>query len=120
MDVGEEANLLHVDLLLALLDETATGIHVVRCDLLLNLLDCQTVGHQLLRVHDHLVLAREAAKARHVHYAGNAAERLLQLPVFDALQLHRVDRRIRALQRVPVDLADGTPVCTDLRLQSRG
>jgi hypothetical protein len=37
VDVGEEADFLHVDLLLALLDEAAAGVDVVVGDLLLDL-----------------------------------------------------------------------------------
>ena len=44
VDVGEEANFLDVDLLIALLDEASAGVDVVGGDLLLNLLDGEAVA----------------------------------------------------------------------------
>ncbi len=120
VDVGEEANFLHVDLLIALLDEAAAGVDVIGGDLLLDLLDGEAVVDELLGVEDDLVLAGEAAEAGDVDDAGNAAEGFFELPVFDALELHRVDGGVGAPEGVPVDLADGTPVGADLGLKAGG
>ena len=45
---------------------------------------------------------------------------LLEGPVFDGFQFHQVVLGIGAAQRVPVNLADGTPVGAHLRLQAGG
>ena len=118
--VGEEANLLDVDLLLALLDEAAAGVDVVGGDLLLDLLDGEAVGDELVGVDDDLVLAGDAAEAGDVDDAGNAAEGFFELPVLDALELHGVDGGVGALEGVPVDLADGAPVGAHLGLEAGG
>ena len=121
LDVGnirEETDLAHIDLLLTGLDETAAGIGIVVRQLLLDVADGQAIGDELVRVDADLVFTRDAAKARDIDHAGNLLELLLQLPVLDRLELHVVVGRIGALERVPVDLADWTPVRADLRLQT--
>ena len=120
VDAGEEADLADVDLLLALLDEVAAGVDVVVGDLLLHLGDGEAVGDELAGIEADLVLARDAAEAGDIHHAGDGLELLLQLPVFQRLQLHAVVGGIGGAQGVPVDLADGAPICAHLRLEARG
>ncbi len=119
LDIAKEAHLADVDLLLPLLDETATGIDVVVGQLLFHLADTQPISDQLAGIDAHLVFARDSAEARDIHDAGDRLELLLQNPVLDRLQLHVVVGGIGAVQRVPVDLPDRTPVGADLRLQIR-
>jgi len=120
VDVGEEANLLHVDLLRALLDKAAAGVDVVGGDLLLDLLDGEAVADELLWIEDDLVLAGNTAEAGDVDDTGHAAEGFFELPVLDALELHCVDGGVDALEGVPIDLADGTPIGADLGLKAGG
>ena len=117
VDVAEQAQRAHVDLLQARLDETAAGIHVVVGQLLLHLAEVQTVGDQLVGIDAHLIFPRDAAEADHIHHVGHRLELLFEHPVLERLQLHQVVFRIGAVQRVPIDLAHRAVVGSDLRLQ---
>src|SRR6202167_5082057 len=108
-----------VQLLQAFFDEAATGVHVVDGQLVLSLADAQAVGDELIGVDAHLIFARGAAEVAHVHDVRNFPEFLVQSPVFDAPQIHQVICRIRAPDRVPINLAGGDPVRTDLRQHAR-
>ena len=119
VNVGEQADGAHIDLLQPCLDEAAAGVDVVVGELLLHLADAEAVGDQLVGIDAHLVFPREAAEAGNVHDVGHGLELLLEHPVFDGFQLHQVVLGIGAVQRVPVDLADGAPIGADLRLQVR-
>ena len=66
--------LAHIDLLRALFNEAATSVDVVGSDLLLNLGNGETVGDQLGRVEDNLVLARRTSKAGYIYDAGDGAK----------------------------------------------
>ena len=59
----DQADGADVDLLQALLNEAAAGVHVVVGELLLDLREAQAVGDQLVRIDAHLILARRAAEA---------------------------------------------------------
>ena len=120
VDVGEEANFAHVDLLLALLDEAAAGVDVVVGDGLFDLPDGEAVGDELVGVDADLVLASDAAEAGDVDDAGDASERFFELPVLELLSSMRVVGGVGAAEGVPVDLADGTPVGADLGLKAGG
>ena len=96
-------------------DEAAAAVGVVAGDLLLDLADGQAVGDQLLRIELDLVFLGRSAEAGNIHHAVHALEGLLQRPVFERLLLHHVVGGVGALQRVPVDLADGAPVGSHLR-----
>ncbi len=108
-----------VQLLRALFDEAAAGVHVVVGQLVLYLADAQAVGDELIRVDTHLIFARGAAEVAHVHNVRNLPEFLVQSPVFNAPQIHQVIRRIRAPERIPINLSGEAPVGTDLRLHTR-
>src|ERR1700744_2402441 len=117
-DVSIEANLSNVDLLLALFDETPTGVDIVVGKLLLDLTDAQPVGDEFVGIDPYLVLARNAAEARNIDNSGNRLELLFERPVLDRLEVHVVVKGIGAAQRVPEYLAYRTPVGADLRLQA--
>ena len=69
----------------------------------------------------YLVFASDSAEAGNIHDARDGFELLLQRPVLERFQLHVVVRRIGAVQRVPVDLADRAPIgARSAALQSRG
>ena len=119
VDVAVEADFADVDLLLALLDEAAAGVDVVVGELLLDLADGEAVGDELVGIDADLVLARDAAEAGDVDYAGDGLELLFELPVLERLELHAVVGRVGGAQRVPVDLADGAPVGAHLRAAGR-
>src|ERR1700691_2326243 len=108
-----------VQLLQALFDEAAAGVHVVDGQLVLYLADAQAVRDELIGVDAPLIFARRATEVAHVHDVRNFPEFLVQSPVFDAPQIHQVIRRIRAPDRVPKNLAGGTPVGTDLSQHTR-
>ena len=114
---AEEPERANVHLLHADFDKAAAGIDVVVGKLLLHLADAQSVRHQLVRIHAHLVLAHRAAEVGNIHHIGNGFELLEENPVFDGPQFHQVVAGIGASQRVPIDLAGGAPVRADLRLQ---
>ena len=118
VDAAKEANFADVDLLLALFDEAAAGIGVVVGKLLLDLADAESIGNELVGVDADLVLAGHTAEAGDVDDAGDGFELLLESPVFERLQLHAVVGRIGGAQRVPIDLADGTPVGAHLWLEA--
>src|SRR5580658_9667603 len=108
-----------VQLLQTLFDEAAAGVHVVDGQLVLNLADAQAVGDELIRVDAHLIFARCAAEIAYVHDVRNFPEFLVEGPVFDTPQIHQVIRRIRASDRIPINLARGAPVRADLRQHAR-
>ena len=108
-----------VQLLQALFDEAAAGVHVVNGQLVLNLADAQAVRDELVRVDTHLIFARGATEVAHVHDVRNFPEFLVQDPVFNAPQVHQVIRGIVAPDCVPINLAGLAPVRTDLRQHSR-
>ena len=109
----------HVDLLQTLLDEAAAGVGVVVGELLLDLGEAQAVGDQFVGIDAHLIFARGAAEAGHVDDIGHGFEILFDDPVFERLQLHRVIRRIGAVQREEINLADRAPVRAHLRIDAR-
>jgi hypothetical protein len=76
------------------------------------------VGDQLIRIDADLILARGAPEAGYVHHVGHGLENLLDHPILERLQFHHVVLGIGAVQREEVDLADGAPVGSDLRLQA--
>ncbi len=115
LDLSDGAN---VDLLQAGFHKAAAGVHVVIGELLLDLPDAQPIGHQLVRLDAYLVLLGDSAEAHHVHDVGNGFELLFEHPVLERFQLHQVELRIGALQRVPIDLADRTVIRSDLRLDA--
>ena len=88
--------------------------------LLLDLADGEAVGDELVGIDADLVLAGDAAEAGDIDHAGDGLELLLELPVLERLELHAVVGGIGGAQRVPVDLADGTPVGAHLWLQAGG
>ena len=65
----------------------------------------------------HLVLPYRAAEVGNIHYIENGFELLEQDPVLDRPQFHQVVSGVCASYRVPIDLASGAPVRSDLRLQ---
>jgi hypothetical protein len=119
-DAGHHAERPHIDLLQPLLDEAAAGIHVVAGELLLELPDVQAIGHQLVGINPHLVLAGGPSEAADIDHVGHRLELLLEHPVLEGLQFHQVVGRIAALQRVPEDLPDRAPVGPHLRHQVLG
>ena len=118
--VLDQTHFAHVDLLQAGFDEAAAGIGVVVGELLLHLADAEAVGDQLVGIDANLIFARGAAEAGHIHDVGNGLEVLLDHPVFERLQLHHVVRRIGAVQREEIDLADRAPVGSHLRRHAGG
>lgn len=116
---GKQSDRANIDLLLSLLNKTAARVDVVCNQLLLNLRNRQSVRHQLLGIETHLILACYATKARHIDHTHHGLELLFERPVFKRFKRHIVVGRIRARQRVPVDLSDRAPVGPDLRLQTR-
>src|SRR6266436_4182226 len=95
----------------------ANGSAILRFDqLLFHLADAEAVSNQLAGVQTHLILAGNATKTDHVHDVGNRLELLFESPILDGLQFHRVILRVRALQRVPVNLSHRAPVRAHLRL----
>src|ERR1700691_2471571 len=115
LHVLEKSERAHVELLRALSHEAAAGVHVVDGQLLLDLSDAQSISDELIGVDAHLILARGAAKVAHVHDVVDLPEFLVKNPVFNAPQVHQVIRRIRTSKCVPINLAGGAPVRTDLR-----
>ena len=81
--IAEEPERANVHLLHADFDEAAAGIDVVIGELLLHLADAQSIRHELVRIHAHLVLAHRAAEVGNVHHVGNGFELLEQNPVFE-------------------------------------
>src|SRR5579863_6526709 len=63
---SHQSNFPDIDLLLARFDETAACVYIVVAELLLHLGDAETVGNQLRGIQTNLILARRAAKARHI------------------------------------------------------
>src|ERR1035438_5126308 len=123
LDVAHGPELAHgadVDLLQAGFDKAAAGVDVVGGQLLLHLTHAEAVGDQLVGIDAHLVFAGSAAEAHDIDDIGNGFELFFQDPVFERLELHEVVAGIGAVQRVPVDLADGAVVGADLRLQAAG
>ena len=118
--VAEEALDANVYLLQTCFDEAAPGVGVVIGELLLDLADAQAVRDQRVRIHADLIFAGDAAEAGDIHHVGNGLELLFERPVLDGFQFHQVVLGIGALQRVPVNLADRTPVRAHLRLQAIG
>ena len=102
----DQSDRAHVDLLQAFLDEASAGVGVVVGELLLDLGQAQAVGDQFVGVDANLVFAGGAAEAGDVDNIRHGFEILLDDPVFDGLQLHRVIRRIGAVQGEEIDLAD--------------
>ena len=78
---GHQADGANIDFLAALLDKAAAGIGVVGRQRLLHLSNRQPIVHQLVRVHLHLVFARQPAEAAHVHYSRDGLELFFQHPV---------------------------------------
>ncbi len=120
LDVGNQADGAHVDLLQAGFDEAPAGIHVVIRQLLFDLPDGQAIGDQPARIDSDLIFPRDAAEADNIHHVGHGLELFFKRPVFERLQLHQVILRISAFQRVPVDLANGAVVRPDGWLQIVG
>ncbi len=85
--------------------------------MLLHLADAQSEGDEFARIDAHLVLAYCATEVGYIHNIWNRFELLEQNPVFYGPEFHQVVSRIRAAQRVPVDLAGGAPIGADLRLE---
>ena len=117
---ADQAHFLHVDLLQAGLDETAAGVGVVICELLLHLADAQPIGNQFVGIEANLIFARRAAEAGHIDHVRDGLKILLDDPVFDRLQIHHVVLRVGAVQREEIDLADRTPVGAHLRHYAGG
>ncbi len=90
--VAHQSHRAHVERLLSLLDEAAAGVHVVGGQRLLHLADAEAVGHQLVRVHAHLVLARFSAKHGHRGHVRHGHQLLQHHPVLQPLQLHQCRR----------------------------
>ena len=105
--------------LLPFLDEAAATVDVVVGQRLLDLRHVQAVGNQFVGIDLHLVLARLPAKNRHRRDVRHRHQVLEHHPVLQRLEVHDVVARIGALQSVEVDLAGGTEVGTDLRIQAR-
>ncbi len=119
-DIAEKAERADVHLLQARLHEAAAGVDIVAGELLLHLADAQAVGHQLVRVHAHLVFPDRSPEIGDIHHVRNGLELFEQRPIFNRPELHQVVSRIGAAQRVPVDLTNGAPVRANLRLQPGG
>ena len=66
--VGHHAHFAHIHLLQPGLDEAAAGVGVIVRQLLFHLADAEPVSDQLVRIDAHLILARRAAEAGHVHH----------------------------------------------------
>ena len=62
LTLRDQAHRAHIDLLRALLDEAAAGVHVVVRQLLLDLREAQPVGDQLVGIDANLIFARDAAE----------------------------------------------------------
>ncbi len=122
MHIAEEPESPNIHLLQAHFHKAAAGIDVVVGQLLLDLGDTQSVRHQLVGIHPHLILTYRAPEVGNVHHIGDRLELLEQNKIFERPQFHQVVAGICASQCVPIDLARGTPVGTDLRLKilSRG
>src|SRR5712692_863847 len=88
--VGHQSDGPNVKSLLAVLDEAAAGVHVVRGQGLLDLADAQAVGDQPVWIDPDLVLAGDAAEAHHIHDVANRFELLFEYPILQRLQLHQV------------------------------
>jgi len=78
-------NRANVESLLAVLDETAAGVHVVIGQRLLHLRQAQSVADQLIRVDLHLVFARDAAEAGDVDNVRNGLQLLHDHPIVERL-----------------------------------
>ena len=104
----------------ALLDEGAAGVDVIGPESGFDGRDVEAVGDEFVGVEGDLVLAGGAAEAGDVDNAGDCFELLLEGPVFNGFEGHRVVAGIGAFEGVPVDLADGAPVGADLRLEVVG
>lgn len=115
VNVADQAYFANINLLKALLDEAAAGIHVVVGELLLDLSQAEAIRNQLIGVYAYLIFTRGASETGDVDHIGNGFEILLDHPVFDRLQFHHVVARIGALQRVPIELTDGAPIRAHLR-----
>ena len=115
LNVLDQADLAHIDLLLAFLDEAAASIGVVIGELLFDLADAQPVVDELVGIEANLVLARRPAEGIDVHNAGNRLEILLDHPGFERLEIHHVVLGVGAAQRVEINLADRAPVRAHLR-----
>ena len=90
-----------VEELSALGDESAAAVAVVRAERGRHIADRETGAGELGRIDEHLVLHRLAAERRDVGDAGHRAERLVEHPVLQHVQLLR--RAIGALQHVSID-----------------
>ena len=88
--------------------------------LLLDLPDAQTIRDQLVRIHADLILTRGPAETGNIHHVGYGFKLLLQHPVLQRLQFGYVITRIRAGQRIPVNLSHRAPVRAHLRLNIAG
>ena len=88
-DVIDQPDFADVDLLQALLNETAAGIGVVVGELLLDLGEAQAVGDQFVGIDADLIFAGGAAEAGDVDDIGNGFEIFFDDPVFERLQFHR-------------------------------
>src|SRR5208337_4691130 len=117
-DVLDQSHGAHIDRLRSLFNETAAGVGVAVGELLLNLRQAKTVRDQLLRVHANLVFLRNPAEGRVVHHIGDRLDVLVDDPILQRLELHHVVGRIRALQRVPIDLTHGAVIGANLRAHS--
>src|SRR6201999_2095250 len=96
------------------LNEAASGVRVVIRDLLFNLTDTKAVRDEFVRVKTHLVLTGGTAEGVGVHDARHRLDILLDDPVLNGFEVHHVEFRIVAAQRVEVDLAHRAPVCAHL------
>src|ERR1700761_1432075 len=110
---------LNIDLLRALFDKAAAAIGVVVGDLLFNLTDGETVSDKLIGIETNLVLLGRTAEAGYIDYTWDTFEGLLQGPVFKRFFLHHIVGGVVALDGVPEDLSNGTPICTHLRSKVR-
>ena len=85
---GVKADKANIQLLRPFLNKTSSGIHVVACQLLLNLANAQAIRYELVRIDAHLVLACRAAEGGYVHNIRDRLELFFESPVLDRLQIH--------------------------------
>src|SRR5579862_7900252 len=113
VNVSDEADGAHVDLLRALLDEAAAGVGVGIGKLLLYLREAEAVGDELVGIETYLIFTSDAAEGGVVDNIRHGADVLGDDPILQRLHFHQVIRRIGALHGVPVDGTDGAEIGTD-------
>ncbi len=103
-----------------LLNKAAAAVSVVGSNLLLDLADGEAVCDELIGVELDLIFLCWPTKTGYIDDTGNAFESFLQSPVFEGFLLHYVVGGVGALNGIPVDLADGTPIGAHLRHKAIG